>query len=283
MKNYFILAIFLFFLNTLYAQEWVLIEKADDVNNYMRLDRVPVSPRNEVEIYSEFTKAGAKKWQKTQKYNSLPFCERKKYAFNDAFDSIATRSYHCLDIEGNSLLKEFHGFLTYNRISEWGWRAANISNWAELFKKYGSNACLYASQILYNNGNAEWVKFHEDEKMERFIRVDMSNVDSLALYKVVYKKEFLKELSKEYKEVPNSRIFLRKVYMTDKNYIELADTWLGKNFFLTTINIYPLSEKVSVESLLDNAYFDWTKLLFDQGKNAVIEKSNSLFGKNIGK
>ena len=58
MKNYFILAIFLFFLNILCAQEWVLIEKADDVNNYMRLDRVPVSPRNEVEIYSEFTKAG---------------------------------------------------------------------------------------------------------------------------------------------------------------------------------------------------------------------------------
>ena len=279
MKNYFILTIFLFFFNFLYAQEWVLIEKADDVNNYMRLDRVPVSPRNEVEIYSEFTKDSAKKWQKTQKYNSLPFCERRKCAFNDAFDSIATRFYDCLDKEGNSLLKEFHGFLTYYHIYELGWRATNIAHWAELLKKYGSNACLYASQIQYNNENAEWVKFHEDENMERFIRVDMSNVDSLALYKIVFKKEYLKELSKEYKEVPYSRIFLHKLYMEDKEYIELAETWFGKKSILTTINIYPLSEKVSVESQLDSVYFDWTKLLFKQGKNAVIEKSNSLFEK----
>ena len=176
--------------NIVCAQEWLLIEKADDVDTYIRIDSIS-SSQNETQFYAVLSPKLAAEWQKQYQYETLPAYELKSYCYNDEFNHMATRKYSILDKDNTPLYESFHGFLTFDTIV--AYRPEIFAMWAYLLKEFGREACVFASQTQYNNDNAQWIKFSEDLEMERYIRIDLSNQDSLAMYKVVYKPKTSKE------------------------------------------------------------------------------------------
>jgi hypothetical protein len=270
---------------TTHAQQWVLIDQAEDVDTYIQVDKIPSSPQNETHFIALFSKKEAKKRTKENMYGSniIPAYEDKTYCFNDAFDHFATRTYNVIGTDDKPLLESFHGFLTYDTI--YGGRVYYFSNWACLLKNYGSYSCFYASQTQYQNENAEWIKFNEDEYATYFIRVDLPTEDSLAMYKIDFKPAVSKQWQKYYSfnEPPVSRVYVYKLYNNGQKISCLAESWIGKKSAVSTVWLYPWVEPREVTEDITRIYMDWTLLLFMEGKDAVVEKSNSLFGKNTKK
>ena len=269
--------------NIVCAQEWLLIEKVDDVDTYIRIDSIS-SSQNETQFYAVLSPKLATAWQKQYQYETLPAYELKSYCYNDEFNHMATRKYSILDKDNTPLYESFHGFLTFDTIA--AYRPELFANWAYLLKEFGREACVFASQTQYNNDNAQWIKFSEDLEMERFIRVDLySAEDSLVMFKILYKPKASKELQKDirFPEPPICRIFVNKIQDNGQKVLQLAVSFWGKKNSLTPILVPKFEEsEVDVNDIVTQ-YIDWASLLFEQGKDAVIEKSNSLFGNNTKK
>ena len=265
------------------AQEWILIEKASDVNTFMRIDSIPKTSQNETHFYAVFSEKAAIQWQKEFQYKTLPAYELKSYCYSEDFNYMATRAYNVYDKDDNPLYESFHGFLTYNTLE--GYRAQSFANWAYLLKEYGKNACIFASQTQYNNENAQWVKFSEDAEIERYIRIDIPNHDSLAMYKVIYKTQKISRQEQKnllLPEAPRSRIFVYKILKNGKQVLRFADSFFGKKKAITPVYVYPLyADYKLVEDDVTRQYVEWALLFFEQGKDVLIEKSNSMFNKNI--
>ena len=280
MKRFALFIIFIFaWQEYAHAQQWLLIEKADDVDTYMRIDCIPESPRNETFFKAFVSPKLAAKWMKEYQYESLPSYEKKSYCFNDEFDHFATRTYDIYDKNDKPVVKSFHGFLTYDSIV--GGRAMYFAYWAHRLKTYGKQACIYATETQGNNSEAKWIKFDEDDNMERFIRVDATNNDSLAMYKLIYKAKLAKEIQKSqsFREPPVYIIFVQQWQNGFMEYTRLAESAIGKKSCLTPVMVYPPQEPEKVDEDVTKKYAEWTRLLFEKGQDAIIEKSINLFGK----
>ena len=266
-----------------YSQQWILIEKAEDVSAYMRIDSRPVSPRNETHFKSYVSSKLAEKWKKEYQYESLPYYELTSDCYDDSFSNFATRTYNIYEKENKPIFESFHGFLTFDSIV--GGRIMYYAMWAYILKQFGENACICASQTQYQNNTAQWIKFDEDENMERFIRIDLNNVDSIAMYKVVYKARLAKDLQKTYsfRELPVSRIFVWKWVDSGSKALPIAESYFGKKSALSIVWIYTDGEPEVIGEGINKVYHEWTQLLYDKGKEAVIERSNRLFGGSIKK
>lgn len=279
MNKFILISIFAYLVQiTASAQEWVLIEQAEDVNTYIQVDKTPTSPQNETHFIAVFSEKEAKRRTKENMYNSniLPAYEDKSYCYNDAFNHFATRTYNIIGTDEKPLLESFHGFLTYDTI--YGGRALYFSYWSHFLKTYGASACYYASQTQYQNENAQWVKFDEDENMERFIRVDSySAEDSLVMYKVEYKTNTSKYFQSVYafKEPPKARIFVYKIYENGQKVANIAESWIGKKNALTYIWLYPSAQIEDSKESKNTLYTELALLLFEQGKDAILNKSKN--------
>ena len=151
------------------------------------------------------------------------------------------------------------------------------SRWSCLLKRYGADACLFASQTRFRNADAEWVKFSESEDRIRYIRVDFyDHIDSLVVFKVVYKPAFAKEIQKEYefKELPTHRIFVIKISDNGQAITQLAETWYGKKGPISSIWLYPFSDPQTIEEDVYKVYVKWAFMLFEYGKSSILELSN---------
>lgn len=285
MKHFILISFFACFLHVLAsAQEKILIYNDVDYDIYMYIHNTPVSPRNETYLLNVFSAKNAEKIQKENQSATLPSYANMVLSYNDAFDSVAIRSYDVYDNRNQPLHKSFHGFLTFDTIN--GYMHEVFANWAYLLKEFGEIACIFASQTQYNNENAQWIKFNEDNGMERYIRIDMSNQDSLAMYKVVYKPKTSKELQKSMSisEPPIYKTFVYKICNNGQKVFKIAESWFGKKKALSPIIADPLyTEHELVEDDITKLYVEWTLLFFENGKDAVIEKSETLFGNNTKK
>lgn len=257
------------------AQRWIPIAADDESSHYLRVDRIPSSPRNETFFKEVYTAKEAARLKKEYEYEALPAYALKSYCYPYSYNYFATRTFNVYDEADQALYEAFHGFLSFDSIR--GGYMRYYSRWSYLLKRYGADACLFASQTRFRNANAEWVKFSESDKTTRYIRVDLSNSqDSLAIFKAVYKAGFAKEIQKEYefKEPPTHRIFVYKISDNGQAITQLAETWYGKKGPISSIWLYPFSDPQTIEEDVYKVYVKWAFMLFEYGKSSILELSN---------
>lgn len=264
------------------AQQWVQIRQTDNVYDYIRVDVVPQSPQNLVQFWTGYSLSYGKSLMKQYSYSGIPRYDETTYAFNDSFDYYASRLYEVFDEKDKSLYKAFHGFLTYDTI--YGQTLlSTYADWAALLKYHGASACVYASNTQFQKQQKpEWIKIDEDESATYFIRVDLTNEDSLAMFGLVFKSKTSKDWQKYYsfKEAPQSRILVYKIHDQGSKYSWLAESWFGKKDAITGVWLYPKTQPSELTEF-SKKLVEWGLLLLEQGKDAVVEKSNTKFGKIV--